>query len=110
MDARIEFIFREATHGDTSFIEKPSFLELIFGRDKYTPQEMRDTWHRGIKHGIEIGLIKAGLDGQRIELLNNTTDIKHSEFIEKLYELCDEYGCYIQYHPLLGMTIISKRE
>ena len=54
MDLRIEHIFREAMKGDTSFQEKESGLSLLFGTRKYSKQEMRQTWDRGIKYGIEI--------------------------------------------------------
>ena len=84
MDLRIERIFKEEMQGDTSFQEKESGLSLLFGTNKYSKQEMRETWNRGIKHGIEIGLRKASLEGQKIELNKNTTNEKHKEFLEKL--------------------------
>lgn len=107
MDLRIEHIFREAMQGDTSFQEKDSGLSLLFGTNKYSKQEMRETWDRGIKHGIEIGLRKASLDGQRIELSNNTNE-KHKEFLEKFYRLADEYKCAVQYHPEVGMVVVTR--
>lgn len=63
MDLRIEHIFREAMQEDKSFQEKESGLSLLFGTTKYSKVEMRETWERGIKHGIEIGLRKASLEG-----------------------------------------------
>lgn len=108
MDLRIERIFKEEMQGDTSFQEKESGLSLLFGTNKYSKQEMRETWNRGIKHGIEIGLRKASLEGQKIELNKNTTNEKHKEFLEKFYKLSEEYQCAIQYHPEIGMIIISR--
>ena len=108
MDLRIEHIFREAMQGDTSFQEKESGLSLLFGTNLYTKQEMRETWDRGIKHGIEIGLRKASLEGQRIELTHNTTNEKHKEFLEKFYQLAAEYKCAVQYHPEVGMVVVAR--
>ncbi len=107
MDLRIENIFREEMRCDTSFQEKDTGLEILFGRNKYSKQEMRETWDMGIKHGIEIGLRKASLEGQRIELNHNTTNEKHKEFLEKFYQLADEYKCAIQYHPEVGMVVVA---
>ena len=108
MDLRIEHIFNEEMKGDTSFKERETGLSLLLGGKKYTQQEMRETWNMGIKHGIEIGLLKASLDGQRIELNKNTTNEKHKEFLEKLYQLSDEYKCVVQYHPEFGMVIVNR--
>jgi len=108
MDLRIEHIFREEMNGDTSFQEKESGLSLLFGTHKYSKQEMRETWDRGIKHGIEIGLRRASLEGQRIELNHNTTNEKHKEFLEKFYKLADEYKCAVQYHPEVGMVVVAR--
>lgn len=108
MDLRIERIFREEMQGDTSFQENEGTLSRILGTDKYSKQEMRETWNRGIKHGIEIGLRKASLEGQRIELYHNTSNENHKEFLEKFYQLAAEYKCAIQYHPELGMVVIGR--
>lgn len=108
MDIRIEHIFREEMEGDTSFQEKDSRLSFFFGTNKYSEQEMRETWNRGIKYGIEIGLRKASLEGQRIQLNKNTTNEKHNEFLEKFYQLADEYKCAVQYHPEVGMVVVSR--
>jgi hypothetical protein len=108
MDLRIEHIFIEEMKGDTSFQEKESGLSLLFGKNKYSKQEMRETWNRGIKHGIEIGLRKASLEGQRIELNRNTENEKHKEFLEKFYQLADEYKCAIQFHPEVGMVVVAR--
>jgi hypothetical protein len=108
MDLRIDNIFREEMMGDTSFQEKENLLTLIFGSKKYTIKEMRETWHSGIKHGIELGLYRASLEGQRIELNYNTKEGKNKEFLEKLYKLTEEYKCAIQYHPEVGMVVVDK--
>ena len=108
MDSRIEHIFREEMEGDTSFQETESGLSILFGTDKYSKVEMRETWVRGIKHGIEIGLRKASIEGQMIELNHNTTNETHKEFIEKFYQLAAEYKCAVQYHPQAGMVIVAR--
>ena len=108
MNLRVEHIFKEEMKDDTSFQEKDSTLNLLFGNNKYSKQEMRETWNRGIKHGIEIGLRKASLEGQKIELNNNITNQNHKEFLEKFYQLANEYKCAIQYHPKYGMIIINR--
>lgn len=108
MDLRIQKIFDEEMSGDTSFQEKDSTLSIVFGTNNYTKKEMRETWHRGIKHGIEIGLRKASLEGQRIELGHNTTNENHKEFLEKFYKLAEEYKCAIQYHPEFGMVVVAR--
>lgn len=108
MDLRIEYIFRESMQGDASFQEKESGLSLLFGTHKYSKQEMKETWDRGIKYGIEIGLRKASLEGQKIELIHNTTNEKHKEFLEKFYQLADEYKCAFQYHPEVGMVVVAR--
>ena len=111
MDRRIETIFFEEMHGDKSFTDNSpgSIMEILFG-ERYTRKDLRKTWHEGIKHGIEIGLRKASLEGQRIELNNNTTNKHDLEFLEKFYKLADEYGCAIQYHPEVGMIVERTRE
>ena len=108
MDLRIENIFWEEMKGDTSFQEKASVLSLLFGTNKYTKVEMRETWNRGIKHGIELGLRRASLEGQRIELNHNTPEGKHKEFLVKFYQLADEYKCAIAYHPGCGMVVVAR--
>jgi len=110
MDLRIEYIFNEEMKGDTSFQEKSSILELLFNRHNYKHQmELRKTWNLGIKHGIEIGLRKASLEGQRIELNYNIKEGKHKEFLEKFYKLSEEYGCAVQYHPEIGMVVVARK-
>ena len=108
MDLRIEHIFREEMKGDASFQEKESGLSLLFGT-QYSKIEMRETWDSGIKLGIEIGLRKASLEGQRIELNRNTTEGNHKEFLEKFYKLADEYKCAIHYNPELGMVVVARQ-
>lgn len=107
MDLRVENIFREELQGDNSFNEKVDLLSLIFGGNKYSQADMKTAWHNGIKHGIEIGLRKASLEGQRIELNQNTNDERQNEFLSRFYQLADDYKCTIQYHPEIGMSVID---
>lgn len=107
MDIRIEHIFREEMSGDNSFKEKENALSLMFGGIKYSQLEMRDTWQNGIRRGIEIGLRKASLDGQIIELNSNTDNERHKEFLKRFYALAEEFNCAIQYHPEHGMVVVD---
>lgn len=97
--------------GDTSFTDKPTGLaRLLHGPITYSQLEAKNIWNMGIKHGIEIGLRRASLEGQKLEIHNNTkknTPLQE-EFLKKHYELCERYGCAIQYHPELGMTVIDR--
>jgi hypothetical protein len=76
MDTRVERIFHQEMKDDKSFLEKESGLQMLFGGIRYSKLEARDIWHRGVKLGIEIGLRKASLEGQRIELRENS-DSRH---------------------------------
>lgn len=109
MDLRVEHIFSEEMKRDTSFQEKKTGLSRFFG-SKYSQADMRKTWDLGIKHGIEIGLNRASVEGQRIELGYNTKEGKNKEFLEKFYALAAEYNCAIQYHPKLGMVVLDKNK
>jgi len=108
MNSRVEQIFSEQMKGDTSFQEKDTGLEILFGKHKYSKQELRETWNSGIKHGIEIGLNVTSLEGQRIELNHNTKEGKNKEFLKKFYKLTEEYKCAIQYHPQIGMVVVDR--
>jgi len=107
MELRVENIFRQEMQGDKSFQETESVLGIIFGSKKYTKLDMRETWNSGIKYGIEIGLRKASLEGQKIEVNTNMTNERHKEFIDKFYKLAEEYNCAVQYHPQHGMVVID---
>lgn len=109
MDLRVKQIMDEFKVNDNSFMEKDTLLQMMFGGTKFTKQEMRDAWHGGVSYGIELGLRKASLEGQRIELTQNTTNPRHKEFIEKFYKLAQDYECAIQYHPEHGMVIVSRK-
>jgi flagellar biosynthesis/type III secretory pathway protein FliH len=106
MDLRIEKIFSEEMFGDTSFQEKESTLNLFIGKPH--KKDLKEVWDMGIKKGIEIGLRKASLEGQKIELNQNTLNEKHREFLKKFYELCAEYNTCIQYHPEAGMVVLAR--
>lgn len=108
MDLRIERIYSEEMKGDKSFQEKESWLSLLFGGERYTRKDMRETWESGVKTGIEIGLRRASLEGQRIELHDNTINKKQRDFLNRYYALAEEYGCSIQYHPNFGMVVLSR--
>ena len=108
MDLRLEHIYWEEMKDDKSFQEKEHPLSLLFGGTKYTKEDMKQTWQQGIKHGIEIGLNRASLEGQRIELNHNTKEGKNKEFLEKFYKLAEEYKCAIQYHPQIGMVVLDR--
>lgn len=108
MNLRVEQIFKQEMEGDTSFQEKASGLGQIFGGKYYSQLEMRETWHKGIKHGIEIGLNRVSLEGQRIDLIENVMNRRQADFVQKLFKLCQEYKCAIQYHSVEGMTIVDK--
>lgn len=109
MNLRIETIFIEQMKGDTSFQEKESGLNLLFGGTKYTKRDMKKTWDMGIKHGIEIGLNSASLEGQRIELDRNIKEGRNKEFLIRFYKLAEKYKCAIQYHPKVGMVVIDRK-
>lgn len=107
MNLRVENIFFENFKNDKSFLDKESPLKLLFGGTKYSSLEMRETFHRGIKVGIEVGLNEASIEGQIIQL-NQNTEEKHKVFLEKLYALCDEHNCSIIYHPEVGMVAVDR--
>lgn len=107
MKLLIDRIFDEEVGKNVPFNEKGSTLNSLFGRKYYTEKDIRENWCQGVRHGIEIGLRRASLEGQILELNNNTVDKKHKEFLERFYQLADEYSCAIQYHPIKGMTIIT---
>jgi hypothetical protein len=107
MDLRVNHIFDEEMKDDKSFQEKNSLLSIILGRNKYTKRELKETWERGIKHGIEIGLRRGSIEGQRIELTRNTTIQRHIDFIEEFYHLASHHNCAIAYHPEYGMIVID---
>lgn len=108
MDLRIERIYSEEMSGDNSFQKKENWLSLLFDGNRYTRKDMRETWENGVKTGIEIGLRRGSLEGQRIELDDNTIDVRQREFLNRYYALAEEYGCSIQYHPDFGMVVVSR--
>lgn len=106
MDLRIDYIFKKEMKGDTSFTEKSNWFS---GTPKYTQLEVKDIWERGIKYGLEIGL-RYGSNFQQVKELNeNTIEDKHKEFLQKFHKLAKEYDCYIQYHPEVGLKILSNQ-
>ena len=99
MEDRIKKIMDEFKVNDNSFKEKGSLF--------YSKQDMREAWHSGVSCGVELGLNKASLEGQKLELISNTKTPKHKDFLEKFYKLAGEYNCAVQYHPLHGMVIVD---
>lgn len=108
MDLRVKRIVDEHRENDNSFTEKETILSLLFGVHRYTQSEVREIWFQAIGVGVEIGLRKASLEGQKLELMHNTKNPKHKEFLEKFYKLAAEHNCAIQYHPEHGMMIVDK--
>ncbi len=108
MDLRIERIFLEEMKDDKSFLDKEVGLSMLFGGTRYSKLEVRDIWNRGVKLGIEIGLRRAEIPGQKIEL-NKNSEERHQEFIEKFYQLTEQYQCEICYHPELGMIVLDRK-
>ena len=107
MNLRIEQIFSEEMIGDKSFMQSDSIVSTLFGKHLYSRQDMREAWDMGIKHGIEIGLNRASLEGQQVELNRNATNNEHKDFLEKFYQLSSKYNCAIKYHPQLGMVVMN---
>lgn len=100
MDLRIEHIFDINFKNDKSFTEKKILFPIT-----YKQSEVKEIWKQGIKLGIETGLRCASIEGQILELNNNTINTKHKEFIDKFYRLSEEYKCAISYHPKVGLII-----
>lgn len=107
MDLRVEYIFQEEMKGDTSFQKEEGFLSSLFS-PRITNSDLRDAWEKGIKHGIEIGLRKASLEGQQIEINQNSTSDVERMFLQEFHDLCSKYKCAIQYHPEKGMVVINR--
>ena len=106
MDLRLDHLMFEIKLKDTGFKEKP-FMGGLFGGIKYTQEETRNVWFEGIRHGIEIGLRKASLSGQIIEINNNIQNPKEKEFYDEYIKLAQKYDCAIQYHPKFGMKVVN---
>ena len=99
---------REIRETDTSFTEKPTILESLFGGDSVSRREVRDIWLKGIEVGMGEGIHIASLEGQRIELGQSVKTSFQSEFLWKFHELCHKYGCAIQFHPDHGMCVVDR--
>jgi len=108
MDMRIEHIFREEMKDDTSFKESSGIFSFL-SRKNYSAKEAREIWHQGIRRGIEIGLRRASIEGQRIDLVRNTQDARAKEYLTNFYQLCADYGYAIQYHPEVGLIVINTK-
>jgi hypothetical protein len=108
MDAYINNIVSEMKISDNSFKEPETMLSLLFGGHKYTQSEAREIWFSGIAVGLEEGLRRASLEGQRIQINSNMQNERQKEFYEKFLRLAQEYKCQIQYHPHFGMCVIDR--
>ncbi len=102
----IDRIFDENFEGDRSFCEEDKIpFSFLFKERKWSRKEVKEIYQNSIKTGIGVGLRSASVEGQRIDLIKNTTNIKHKEFLDKFHKLAEEYNCAIQYHPIYGMTV-----
>lgn len=110
MDARLDMLMYDIKKNDKSFQEKETFLSLLFGGHAFTQNEMRDTWFMGIRRGLEIGLNKASLEGQKIEIRNNIVNDRHKEFYNEFLKLSERHKCQIQYHPSHGMCVVDLKQ
>lgn len=108
MNLRLDNILFEENLNDNSFKERENTLSLLFGGIKYKQHEVREIYLRAKRIGVEIGLRKASLEGQMIEI-NNTKNPRHKEFLTKFHELAADYNCTIQYHPEIGMVVIDTK-
>lgn len=109
-EKRIDNIYDKYFSNDTSFTEKPSSFLFIKNEIKYNQVEVRDIWKKGIKMGIEVGLNETSIEGQLLEFNQNciNNSLENLEFYSKFIELCNEYNCYITYHPVNGMIIVKN--
>jgi len=110
MDARLDFIMDEIKRVDNSFKEKENFFTALKGGIRYSQPEVRDIWFQGIRVGIEEGLHRGSLAGQRIQITQNTKDQRHKKFYDEFLKLANEYNCQIQYHPQHGMCVIDLKK
>jgi len=100
----------EIARQDKSFLpERKSPFQLMFGSksDWYKREQVREIYLRAIEFGIETGLTKASLEGQRLELFSNSP--QHTEVLEELYRFLSERNIAIQFHPHLGMVVVETK-
>ena len=110
MNTLIDKTYNEVIKDDTSYLDDgsiPSIIKSLFKLDKYSKTEMRETWYKGIKFGIEIGINNSSIDGQIINIHNNMKNKRHEEFYDKFLKLAHEYNCQIIYHPQNGMVVLD---
>ena len=74
---------------------------------KYSQQEAREIWLRGIAYGLEEGIRLFTLEGQRLDLYNSCKTAKQQEFLAKSFELCDRFGMQIVYSPTEGIVVVE---
>lgn len=106
-DIRIFHAIEDAKKSDKSFTEKENVFSLLGGGIRYTQAECRKFWFDAMAIGMEMGLHKGSLHGQRIDLYNNCKNERQKEFLDKFYKLAQEYNCAIVYHPVDGMCVMD---
>lgn len=76
----------------------------LFGMDKYSISEMRQTYETGFTIGYDRGVIDASRE-RRNPLSHFTEEMsdREKEFYNKFLDLCNEYDMRIEYHSERGM-------
>jgi hypothetical protein len=116
MDTRVEQIFKDTMEGDNSFRSNAPLLLRLFGGVKYTQDEMRENYYRGIKFGIEVGLRNGSLEGQKVGMYRNIensgekNEMRVIEFLDKFYAMAGEYEMGIKYHPQHGLVVVDLHD
>jgi hypothetical protein len=106
-DPRIYRAIQEAKLHDKSFMEKENFFTILQGGINYSQAECRDFWFGAMALGMQEGLRMASLQGQRIDLFNNCKTPRQEDFLNKFYDLAEEYNCAICFHPVEGMIVMD---
>lgn len=93
---------------DSSFTERPTFIERLLGLHKISREEVREIYMRGIQTGMEEGIRMVRLEGQMIMLNESAKTRLQNEFLQKIHDLCAKYGCTIQWHPDHGLCVVTR--
>ena len=102
-DPRVFHRMQEIKKTDKSFTDKGLFGFPI----KYHQHECREFWFQAMALGMNEGIKIGSLQGQRIDLYNSCKEPRQKEFLEKFYNLAEEYNCAIVYHPHEGMVVLD---
>jgi hypothetical protein len=105
-DVRIFNAIQTARITDKSFTDR-GFLGIT---KKYSQSECREIWFKAMALGMLEGLRISTIEGQRIDIFNNSKEPRHIEFLEKFYKLAEEYNCAIVYHPHIGMVVTDLKK